>query len=54
MSMTPEDVRDEVDDFVDSMLDNHENLPKRLLAGELENKAEQLYNEDEDDVSDLV
>lgn len=52
--MTPEEVGDEVDEFVDSILEDHETLPKRLLAGKLENKAEQLYEEDEDDVSDLA
>lgn len=49
MTLSPEDLSDEVDEFVDSLFQEHEALPKRAVAGALENKAHELYEEDDEE-----
>lgn len=49
MPPTPKELNEEIDDFVESLLDEHEDMPKRMVAGALENKAHDLYDEDDEE-----
>jgi hypothetical protein len=49
MTLSNEDLNEEIDDFVDSLLQEHELLTKNNIAGALETKAHELYDEDDEE-----
>lgn len=49
VSLTPEELQERVDEFVESLFDEHQDLPKRMVAAKVENKAYELYEEDDDE-----
>lgn len=47
MTLDPKELDEEIDEFVESLFREHDALPKRMVAGALENKAHELYDEDD-------